>query len=131
MQTVSRFLHRTLRTLPFLAFVALAAGCASTGGPGGVAGEGIQIRVSNNLVPSLTVAISAATEGTTPQRLGTLVAGAEQTFTYNPTITAGTFRLIADRPGPSGALVSEPIPFPESGSATIVWELRTNNIVIQ
>lgn len=132
MHTAPRFYQRVLRVLPFLAFVALVAGCASAGGAGGaVDGQGIQIQVNNNLIPSLTVSISASTDGTTPQRLGSLVAGGEQTFTYNPTVSAGTFRLIADRPGPSGSLVSEPIPFPESGNATIVWELRTNNIIIE
>lgn len=110
--------------------LAIAGACASAGGAGGT-GEGITVRVNNNLVPSLTISISAGVDGTTPVRLGSLVAGAEQTFTYHPTITTGTFRLIADRPGPSGALVSEPIPLQTDGTTTVVWELRTNNVIIQ
>jgi hypothetical protein len=122
-------LRRWLAVIPVAVLTAFAAGCASAGGAAG--NEGIQVRVSNNLVPSLTVSISAVTDGASPVRLGTLVAGSEQTFTYRPTIRAGTFRLVADRPGPSGSLVSEPIPFPTGGTAVVEWELSTNNVLVR
>lgn len=121
---------RFLLTGLMITAFAITGACASAGGAGGT-GDAIMVRVSNNLVPSLTVSISAAVEGTTPVRLGSLVAGAEQTFTYRPTITTGTFRLVADRPGPSGSLVSEPIPLQMDGTTTVEWDLRTNNVVIQ
>lgn len=108
----------------------IAGACASSAGAGS-GGDGIPVRVSNNLVPSLNVSISAVVEGSTPVRLGSLVAGAEQTFTYRPTISTGTFRLVADRPGPGGSLVSEPIPLQLDSTATVLWELSTNNVIVR
>lgn len=124
-----RSLRRSLTLLSVFTLIAFAAACASAGGGGGEGG--IPIRVSNNLVPSVTLSIMAATEGATPVRLGTLVGGGEQMFTYRPTIPGGTFRLIADRPGPGGTLVSESIPFALSDSTQVEWELSTNNVVVR
>lgn len=125
-----RRLPRTLTAVILFAGLAFIGACASAGGAGG-SGNQISVRVHNNLIPALNVSISAATDGSTPVRLGSLIGGAEQTFTYNPPIRTGTFRLIADRPGPSGSLVSEPIPLQLDGTGTVSWELSTNNIIIQ
>ena len=125
-----RSLRGAFALVSILLLVAFVGGCASAGGAG--AGEGgITVRVSNNLVPALTVSISAAIDGTAPVRLGTLISGAEQTFTYRPTLAAGTFRLIADRPGPGGSLVSEPIPIPTEPGGVVEWELSTNNVLVR
>ena len=115
-----------------VALLALTAGACGARGAGAesASGPGIQVEVSNNLVPALTVSISAAVEGVPPVRLGTLVGGAAQTFTYRPTLTAGTFRLVADRPGPGGQLVSEAIPIPAGGVGHIEWQLSTNNVIV-
>ncbi|HEX6926626.1 MAG TPA: hypothetical protein VF167_14485 [Longimicrobiaceae bacterium] len=130
MCTATRSWGRGLRVAAIVVVVVLTAACASARrGEGGE--PSVEVRVSNNMVPALTVSILAATEGTTPVRLGTLVSGAEQTFTYRPTVTTGTFRLVADRPGPGGALVSEPIPLPQSGTMTVEWELQNNNVVVR
>lgn len=122
------------RALPMLAALLLpltASACGARGaGAASAGGPGIEVEVSNNLVPALTVAISAVIEGVPPVRLGTLVGGAAQTFTYRPSVTAGTFRLVADRPGPGGQLVSEPIPLPATGVGHIEWQLSTNNVIV-
>jgi len=123
---------RRLRGLSFVAVLLLALANAACGARGAstAGGEGIRIEVSNNLVPALTVSTSAAIDGTTPVRIGTLVGGATQTFTFRPQINAGSFRLVADRPGPGGSLVSEPIPLPAGGTGHVEWELGTNNIIV-
>ena len=129
-----RSISRFRRAIPMLAVALLpltAAACGARGAAAGTAGgPGIQVEVSNNLVPALTVSISAAVEGVPPVRLGTLVGGAAQTFTYRPSLTAGSFRLVADRPGPGGQLVSEAIPLPADGVGHIEWQLSTNNIIV-
>ena len=131
MRTHTWPLRRALTVLSALLITAFAGACASAGNGTASGQDGIPIVVSNNLIPSLTVNISAVTEGTTPVRLGSLVAGAEETFTYRPTVSGGTFRLIADRPGPGGALVSEPIPLAADATTRVEWELSTNNIIVR
>lgn len=91
---------------------------------------GVQIRVHNDLTPSMNVAILAVVEGGTPMRLGSLMAGAEQTFIFRPIVGGSTYRLVADRPGPGGTMFSEPIPFGDM-SELVQWQLSTNNIVIE
>lgn len=126
---------RTLRRMstlgPVLAMLAFGAACASPRGSGATGQEAIQVHVDNNLIPSTTVSISATTETGSPVLLGSLVAGAERTFTYKPIVSTGTFQLVADPPGPSGQLTSRPIIFPESATATVEWELSTNNVVVK
>lgn len=96
-------------------------------------GPAININVRNDLTPSLNVSISALADGGGggAVRLGTLVAGASESYTYRPTIVTSTFRLIADRPGPGASLVSEPIPFPRDGALEVEWHLSTNNVIIR
>ena len=91
---------------------------------------GVQIRVHNDLIPSVNVVIFAVVERGTPTRLGSVPAGAEQSFTFRPIVGGGTYRLIADRPGPGGTMFSEPIPFGDR-SELVAWQLSTNNIVLQ
>lgn len=114
-----------------LLLLLLVAGCASS--RQGDAGMEITIQVRNDLTPSLNVSISAMADGGGggAVRLGTVVAGASETYTYRPTIVTSTFRLVADRPGPGGSMVSEPISFPRDGALDVEWHLSTNNVIIR
>ena len=114
-----------------LLLILFLSACAST--REGDSGMAININVRNDLTPSLNVSISALADGGGggAVRLGTLVAGASESFTYRPTIVTSTFRLIADRPGPGGSLVSEPISFPRGDALTVEWHLSTNNVIIR
>jgi hypothetical protein len=126
-----RSLRRLLTFPAILILVAVLGACASGRGERGAGEGGIPIQVHNNLVPSVTLSVLAAIEGATPVRLGSLVPGEKQTFTFRPTLSGGTFRLVADRPGPGGTLVSEPIPFAPDDSLRVEWELATNNILVR
>lgn len=117
-----------LRSARSVLFAALLAACASA--RGGAVETGVQIRVRNDLTPSMNVSILAVVDGGTPMRLGSLVAGAEQTFVFRPIVGGGTYRLVADRPGPGGTMFSEPIPFGDM-TELVEWQLSTNNIVIR
>ena len=117
-----------LHSAGLLLLCLLLAACASA--RGGAGETGIQIRVRNDLTPSLNVSIFAVVDGAAPVRLGSLVAGEEQTFTFQPIVRGGTYRLVADRPGPGGTMFSEPIAFGD-GSESVAWQLSTNNILVQ
>jgi hypothetical protein len=126
-----RSLRRSFTFPAVLILLAVIGACASGREGGGVGEGGIPIQVDNNLIPSVTLSILAAVDGTTPVRLGSLVPGEKQTFTFRPTVSGGTFRLVADRPGPGGALISEPIPFAPGDSLRVEWELATNNVLVR
>ena len=119
------------RAAATLLLIFVVAACAP--GRRGDAGMAITIHVRNDLTPSLNVSISALAEGGGggAVRLGTLVAGASETYTFRPTVVTSGFRLIADRPGPGRSLVSEPIPFPRDGELELEWHLSTNNVIIR
>lgn len=120
-----------LSAFTLLLFAALFSACASAGSQTGGDGSGITIRVHNDVVPSRNVSISAVTDGGTPVRLGSLVAGEEQTFTYRPIVNTGTYRLVADLPGPGGSMASEPISFVQSEEGIVTWQLSTNNVIVR
>ena len=117
-----RHYDRSLRrSFPFPAvpiLVAVIGACVSGRGESGAGEGGIPVQVDNNLIPSVTLSILAAVDGTTPVRLGSLVPGKKQTFTFRPTVSGGT-------------LVSESIPFAPGESVRVAWELATNNVLVR
>lgn len=120
-----------LTTLTAVLLLAVLPACASTGAANGGGENAIRVQVDNNLVPSTTVSISAVTQAGSPMRLGSVIAGGEHTFSFEPLTTTGTFRLVADPPGPSGQLISDPIVFPADGAALIKWGLATNSLLVE
>ena len=93
--------------------------------------DAITIQVQNNTIPGTTVSVSAVSESGGRARLGTVLPGAERTFTYRPGGSGVEYRLVAERTGAGAAqLVSQPILPSESTNGVVRWELNTNNIII-
>ena len=118
---------RPVRLLAFVVLLSLAGACASMRGE---QEGGIRIHVRNDLVPSMTLAIYGVVDGSTPVRLGSIIGGGVQTFTFHPSVRTGMYRLAADRPGPGGTFFSEPLPLPADGVDEVEWELATNNLIL-
>ena len=123
----TRYFRRSFHLLLMAALMSFAGACASLRGE---QEGGIRVHVRNDLVPSMTLAIYGVVDGGTPVRLGSIIGGGEQTFTFRPSIRTGMYRLAADRPGPGGTLFSEPLPLPADGVDEVRWELATNNIIL-
>ena len=94
----------TLGVLVILAVAGLAA-CASPGGGGTESveptGDGISIRVTNDMVPPMSVVVWAVPETGTRVRLGPLPPNGRRTFNYSPTLRSIPVHLLAVPEGPS------------------------------
>ena len=116
--------------LTLLVLITLSA-CASSRRDQGPAVGAVTIRVKNDIVPGAIMSVTAISRSGSRARLGTVMPGAEQTFTYKPVGPLVEYWLVAEPTGRSRArLVSQPILPTGEPDEVIRWELMTNNIIV-
>ena len=114
------------RALMLLAAVGVMTGCASTDEDDD--GPVVTVEVHNNFAGAMAQEISIVGEGGSPMPLGTVAAGATETFAARGLDLADLHRLVANAAG-GGLIRSAPV-FMEAGSR-IVWDLSTNRVHVE
>lgn len=96
--------------------------CAAAGTAGGGEGDTVVV-VENNLIPATSLSVYAVPDAGVRRLVGIVNPSATATLRFNPTATAGQYRLLAETTA-GAELVSNPITF--SPGATIEWDVSAN-----
>lgn len=110
-----------------LLLAAAVAACAGGGTQDGVDPDDatVGIRVQNDLVPPSSVTVRVREQDGADELLGTVEPDGTRTFTFDPAVAAGGYRLVAVQ-ADGQEVVSRPITV--SGDALIVWRLSANTV---
>lgn len=118
--------HFAGRLVLALTLVALTAACGGKMVRSEAVGEGVAIRVNNNVLPPTSLTVFAVSETGSRQILGSVSPSSTKTFNYDPvSLSSSRFRLLA-RTTTGKELASQP--FTLTGTAGLEWQVNSNSI---